>query len=110
MFAQASPTTITADPRLAISRHWIRCALWSRRRPRGDVRPDYDRGRFSAVRDLRVRSLHCCRPRDEPAIYRSGLRRCSERHRLRMRRGCPSSLLGHPVPATLSAVAVVCWL
>jgi hypothetical protein len=52
------------------------------------LRPDLRRGWLSLVRDLRMRSLHCCRSRSEPAIYRPHLRRSSEPHRFWMcRRG-----------------------
>jgi DNA-binding SARP family transcriptional activator len=65
------------------------------------LRRDYDRGELPPVRDLRVRSLHCCRPRRESAIHRPGLRRCRESHGLRMCRRC---LLTARSPGSCDAV------
>jgi hypothetical protein len=74
-------TRILPDPASAEKRRSAVMCAQSRR-------PDYDRGGCSPVRDLRVRSLHRCRARPEPAVHRPDLRRCSEPHRVRLRRRC----------------------
>ena len=66
------------------------------------LRPNYDRGGRSPVRDLRVRSLHRGRARREPAVCRARIRRCREPHRLCVRR---RSLLVARSPASGDALS-----
>ena len=102
-------SAIPIDDRIRTRRHVAATALRDVRRPERSLAamPDYGRGRVPPLGDLRVWPLRSPdRARREPAIRRSGLRR---RLRTSLAFGCAtaaSALLAHPLPATLSAIAV----